>query len=75
MRPNWSRIYINEQANETVYEIELKNPKKMMQASEQMEEYKEALTEKNTIKLLIFKNKAGLITAGCYMSVLTNDQG
>ncbi|RQO71656.1 hypothetical protein DBR43_10415 [Pedobacter sp. KBW06] len=71
MMPLWDSIYINDQTDQWVYELNLSNPKNVHQT---LGSVKYNSNSKNNIRLLIFKNKTtGKITTGCYMSVLNEE--
>lgn len=70
LQPDWGRTYSQEHQGQTVYEVELKNPEKLLSMSNlRKQDSPEREVKKHTIKLLVFENrKTGKILYGAYMS-------
>jgi hypothetical protein len=77
LKPNWGMVYKNDQGNQTIYEVELENPEKLMMVSnlEDKNNWKKE-EARHLIKLLIFENKkAGTLLYASYMSIELNLKG
>ncbi|GGI24196.1 hypothetical protein GCM10008119_11450 [Pedobacter mendelii] len=72
MSPNWENIFINNQPDQTVYEITLNNPDQIFQTSKTLDKGSEKMyRNKNDIRLLIFKDKrTNHILYGAYLSII-----
>ncbi|WP_293741736.1 hypothetical protein [uncultured Pedobacter sp.] len=74
LTPDWNNIYVHEDGQEVIYEIELQNPKKVVESDHQLKSNEAVNFSGNIIRLLIFKNKQdNVIKGGCYMSISSND--
>ncbi|MDY0906701.1 hypothetical protein [Pedobacter sp. CFBP9032] len=71
MKPKWESVFVNEQADQTIYELNLENPDQIFQVINSSNDVKEESINKNIIKLLLFKNKnSPTINYGVYVSIL-----
>jgi hypothetical protein len=68
LQPNWQKIYTNKQQKETVYEIELSNPKALIIKFGNAD--MKTQQEHSNVRLLIFKDDlTGNIKYGAYMYI------
>jgi hypothetical protein len=74
LTPDWNNVYVHEDGQEVIYEIELQNPKKVIESDHQLKSNDAVNFSGNIIRLLVFKNKQdNVINGGCYMSISSND--
>lgn len=72
MTPIWQDIFINDQGDHIVYELNLQNPDKIFEVINPTNGDNENAINKSNIKLLIFKNKkTSIVDYGVYLSIVS----
>lgn len=57
MKPIWETVFVNDQADQIVYEFKLENPDQVFQVINATVVKEKSSINRNLIKLLIFKQK------------------
>lgn len=75
LKPDWNKVFINEQENQQVYEVEVINKEKLFLSMGLVDPSKaDSIASKSKIKMLFFKDKrSGQITDGYYMVSIADD--
>lgn len=72
LKPVWESVSVQEQSGQLVYEMKMNNPNHIFVGVEATDKNKAAeVAPRASTRLVVFKDKkTGLITRGCYMSVI-----
>lgn len=74
LSPIWETISVKEQLDQLVYEMKMNNPNRIFVGNEVTDKSEAAgIATRTSTRLLVFKDKkSGLITSGCYMSIIND---
>lgn len=72
LKPVWETVSVNEHSDQLVYEMKMNNPRHVFVGAETTDKNKAAkIAPRTSTRLVVFKDKkTGLITKGCYMSII-----